>query len=131
MHPQLCGFHLPTLWQLVFQFLFVISVVMFSGPQGSWSVCCLNLKVVFRSCARGVVWHLALQLMNSFNKIEADIFPCMLASLRAFPFIVLTPIHRWCNVACRLSYQYCNILFRKLIKCRLICWVHLHIIWAL
>ena len=30
-------------------------VVIFSGPQGSWSVhvCCLHLKMEFRSCARG------------------------------------------------------------------------------
>jgi len=25
-----------------------------SGPQGSWIVCCLHLKIEFRSCARGV-----------------------------------------------------------------------------
>jgi len=128
MHLQFCDFHLPLLRCVFFYnsyFNFCLSSVLlyFSGPQGSWSVCCLNLKVVFRSCARGVAWHLALQLMNSFNKIEADIFPFRLASLRAFPFIVLIPIHRWCNVACRLSCQYCNILFwkPKLIKCRLIC----------
>ena len=30
--------------------------VLFSGPQGSWSVhvCCLHLKMEFCSCARGV-----------------------------------------------------------------------------
>jgi len=30
----------------------------FSGPQGSWSVhvCCLHLKMEFRSCARGRHW---------------------------------------------------------------------------
>jgi len=33
-------------------------VVIFSGPQGLWSVhaCCLNLKMEFRSCARGRQW---------------------------------------------------------------------------
>ena len=33
-------------------------VVIFSGPQGSWSVnvCCLPLKMEFRSCARGRQW---------------------------------------------------------------------------
>ena len=32
--------------------------VIFSGPQGSWSVhvCCLHLKIEFRSCARGRQW---------------------------------------------------------------------------
>jgi len=31
---------------------------IFSGPQGSWSVhvCCLHLKMEFRSCARGHQW---------------------------------------------------------------------------
>jgi len=32
--------------------------VLFSGPQGSWSVhvCCLHLKMEFRSCTRGRQW---------------------------------------------------------------------------
>ena len=34
-------------------------------------------------------WHLSLPLMNSFNKIEAAIFPCRLCLLRAFPFLSL------------------------------------------
>ena len=31
---------------------------IFFGPQGSWSVhvCCLHLKMEFRSCARGRQW---------------------------------------------------------------------------
>jgi len=28
----------------------------FSGPQGSWVVCCLHLKIEFRSCARRRQW---------------------------------------------------------------------------
>ena len=59
--------------------------------QGSWGVhvCCLHLKMEFRSCARvaSVVWHLSLLLMNSFNKTEAAVFSCSLCFLRAFPFI--------------------------------------------
>ena len=51
-------------------------------PQGSWSehVCCLHLKMEFRSCARGasVVWHHSLLLMNGFNKTEAAVFSCRL-----------------------------------------------------
>ena len=33
-------------------------VIFFSGPQGSWSVhvCCLHLKMEYRSCARGLQW---------------------------------------------------------------------------
>ena len=33
-------------------------ILVFSGPQGSWSVhvCCLLLKMEFRSCARGRQW---------------------------------------------------------------------------
>jgi len=34
---------------------YFISVWLYiSGNQGSWNVCCLQLKIVFRSCAGGV-----------------------------------------------------------------------------
>ena len=65
-------------------------VVIFFGPQGSWSVhvCCLHLKMEFCSCAGGgpVVWHYSLLLMNSFEKTEAAVFSCRLCFLRPFPF---------------------------------------------
>jgi len=37
---------------------YIIVLLIFSGPQGSWSahVCCLHLKMEFRSCARGCQW---------------------------------------------------------------------------
>jgi len=47
---------------------------------------------------KGIVWHLSLPLMNSFNKTEAAIFPCRLCFLKAFPFISLL-----CR-ACRACY---------------------------
>ena len=64
-------------------------VVIFFGPHGSRSVhvCCLHLKMEFRSCARGVS-HSLLQ-MNSFNKTEAAVFSCRLCFLSAFSFISL------------------------------------------
>jgi len=63
----------------------VCVVISYSGPQGSWIVCCLHLKIMFRS----LVWHLSLSLMNSFNKTEVAVFPRRLCFLRAFPFIRL------------------------------------------
>ena len=37
---------------------FIFRQTYFSGPQGSWSVhvCCLHLKMEFRSCVRGHQW---------------------------------------------------------------------------
>jgi len=82
-----------------------------SSPQGSCIVCCLHLKMEFRSCARGrqwcgiihyywwtasikprllfsragfASWGLSRSSVN-FNKTEAAIFPCRLCFLRAFP----------------------------------------------
>ena len=69
----------------------VVVQLYFSGPQVSWSVhvCCLHLKMEFRSCAKGasVVWHYLLLLMNSFNKTDAAVFSCRLCFQGAFPFI--------------------------------------------
>ena len=68
--------------------------------QGSWNVCCLHLKIEFRSYARGlVVWHLSLPMMNSFNKTEAAVFPCRLCFLRAYPIISLITVNHFSAVA--------------------------------
>ena len=47
---------------------YIIVWLYFSGLQGSWIVCCLHLKIKFRSCARRRQWHLSLPLMHSLIK---------------------------------------------------------------
>jgi len=44
-------------------------------------------KSTAHALGASVVWHIALFLMNSFNKTEAAIFPCRLCFLWAFLFI--------------------------------------------
>jgi len=42
---------------LMMMAMYYITVLLYySGPQGSWIVCCLHLKKEFRSCARGHQW---------------------------------------------------------------------------
>jgi len=65
--------------------------VIFSGPQGSWIVCCLHLKIEFRSCARGRPWCgiFHWNWCTASIKLKLLFFPYMLCFLRAFPFISL------------------------------------------
>ena len=54
-----------------------------------------NGKVVHLGCLQhvplmSVVWHLSLQLMNSFNKTEAAIFPMQAMIPFDFPFSQIT-----------------------------------------
>jgi len=53
-----------------------------SGPLELKIVCCLHLKIVFRSGA-SVVWHFSLQMMNNCNKTEDVIFQMLPVE---FPF---------------------------------------------
>jgi len=36
--------------------IIMLCVVYFSGPQGSWIVCCSHLKIEYSSCTRGHEW---------------------------------------------------------------------------
>jgi len=53
--PGSTGTYTGTVWTRLAP-CYIIVKSYFSGPHGSWSVhvCCLNFKMEFRSCARGV-----------------------------------------------------------------------------
>jgi len=97
-------------------------VVIFSGPQGSWSVhyCCLHLKMEFRSCARGRQWcgkgQLArfirlhcvcrfCQISMKYTEKANHFIWTLICFLRVFPF--LSWIKFWLTLFPRITN--CNM----------------------
>jgi len=67
-------------------------VVIFSGPRGSWIICCLHVRKEFRSCDRGRQWcgilhyHWWTSSIKPMQDMLPVVFPFHLFNWTYFPY---------------------------------------------